>query len=191
MGKRLFLLLIGGLIGVVMSPRALIAADRIEAQQPDFDAVETVELPVEKPVEAKTISVPAPKQIEQVKQPVNYTVTVYAPEMVAHGLSYSDIYKTGKLLYAHNSGNLFGGLGGLNIGEVFYVTEPGGTKAYQVATKVLYNKTADGYLNNDPYLMGNIVYTAMGHDLALMTCAGVSYGNGDASQRLVVFAKAM
>lgn len=186
MGKRLFLLLMSAAATIVMSPRILIATDEIVVQQPDFHAVETieqvepVELVIEKPLAIAQTTVP-------IKQPVNYTVTIYATEMVAHGLSYSDIYKTGKLIYAHNSDNLFGNLKYLGYGEVFYVTEPTGVTAYQVVSRAIYNKTSDEFLDNDPYLMGKLVYTANGYDIAMMTCEG-SYGNGDAPQRLVVFA---
>ena len=55
-------------------------------------------------------------------------------------------------------------------------------------TTAVYQKTADGNLEGDPKLMGNIASTALGYDVALLTCAGTPYGNGDASHRLVVFA---
>ena len=54
-----------------------------------------------------------------------------------------------------------------------------------------YEKTADGYLNGDPYLMGDIVYGAMGHSVALMTCAGKMIYPNDATHRLVVYADAL
>lgn len=194
MGKRLFLLLLGGLIGIVMSPQTLIATDEIVAMQPDFDAVETIE-PVKPAESLAEPAMPATQRnvkaapVAYVSQPKNYIVTVYTQEMIAHGLSYTDIYKTGKLIYAHNSANLLGNLKNLSYGEVFYITEPSGTKAYQVMAMPTYNKTDDGYLEHDPYLMGKIKNTALGYDLALMTCAGLPVGNnGDATQRLVVFA---
>ena len=77
------------------------------------------------------------------------------------------------------------------VGEVITITEGGVIANYQVTDIVTYEKTADGYLNGDRGLMGRIMRSAMGHTVALMTCAGTSYGNGDASHRLVVYADAI
>ena len=55
----------------------------------------------------------------------------------------------------------------------------------------IYRKTEDGNLENDRGLMTRIANTALGYDVALFTCHGTSYGNGDASHRLVVFANAV
>ena len=184
MGKRLFLLLFAGVMGMVSTSTALTAADGFEVKEPVFHAVETV--------------VPEPEpEPEVVYQPVytpqmaNYTVTIYSGEMVAHDLSYADIYKTGKLVYGHNTGYLLGSLAYRYIGEEFTITEGGVATKYQVTDIALYEKTADGLLNNSKVLMKQIMQTAMGHSVALMTCAGTAYGNGDASHRLVVYADAV
>ena len=189
MAKRLFLLFLIASIGVICSPRGLMATDSFVSGAPVFDAVETVAIEEPEPEpEAPVVAAPAAGYAPQI---MNYTVTIQSGEMVAHGLSYGDIYKTGRLVYGHNSSNLLGNLVYRSIGETISVTEGGVTQNYQVVNMVTYEKTADGYLNNDPYLMGDITYTAMGYDIALMTCAGVSYGNGDASHRLVVYANAV
>lgn len=182
MGKRLFLLLFGLVLGVILSPKFLAATDSFVVGQPEFHAVETKEIIKEPEV---SIPTPAPAPIPQM---INYRVTVFSGEMVAHNLSYSDIYKTGRLVYGHNTANLLGNLGSLGLGSTFLVTEGGATTTYRVENVALYQKTADGFLDGKKNLMGQIMRTALGHDVALMTCAGQSYGNGDASHRLVVYA---
>ncbi len=154
---------------------------------------ETVPI-IEKKVEPEVVkAAKAPTAGARTAAPVvqtkNYTVSVFSGSIVMD--CGNSICKTGKLLYAHNSASLFGNLSGISNGEVFTVTENGVVTSYRVAEKVVYEKTADGYLNSNMYLMGDIVYTAMGHSIAMMTCTGTSYGNGDASHRLVVYADAV
>lgn len=188
MGKRLFLFVLIGLMGLANTSGILTAADAVKVTGlNDAKAVETVAL-VEPEPEPEVIYAPAAGYAPVTPLIANYTVTVYSADIIADGLSYYDIYKTGMLVYGHNSSNLLGSLSNRYEGEIFTVTEGGVATNYRVAVKIWYNKTADGYLEGDPYLMGDIVDTAMNHSIALMTCAGVSYGNGDASQRLVVYA---
>ena len=186
MGKRLFLIICASLFGAYLGSSGLMATDQVDViRVNDTKAVETVPLPEPEP-EPEPIKTP----VAGVAKPriINYTVGVHTGEIVAHNLSYSTLYKTDKLIYGHNTANLLGNLGSLGVGSNFTVTDGGVTTTYRVSAKVMYEKTADGYLNSDPYLMGSIMQTAMGHNLALMTCAGTSYGNGDASHRLVVYA---
>lgn len=198
MGKRLFLLIFAGVMGLVSSSELLTAADSYVASAPEFHAVETV-LPPEpepEPVAVKTYNAPATGYAPAAPQVVNYTITTYINSATdyantASNLSYNSIYKFRKLVYGHNSANLLGNLSARYAGEVFTITEGGVAKNYQVVAIATYAKTADGNLENDPNLMRNIAYSALGHDVALMTCAGQSYGNGDASHRLVVYANAI
>ena len=190
MGKRLFLLLLAGVMGAISTSTTLTAADDFVAKEPEFHAVETVPLPEPEPepapvvyaAKAATLASPAAPQV------VNYTVTVYTGTMIDKGLSYGDIYKFRNLIYGHNSSNLLGNLKSLSEGQVFTITENGAEQNYRVAAKVTYEKTADGFLNNDPYLMGEIANKAGGHSVALMTCAGKPDGQGGASHRLVIYA---
>lgn len=201
MGKRLFLLITAILIGVAWTPEFLTAEDATGAKAPEFHAVETVVEPEPEIEEVATeVAWTAPTAevvpVAYVPQVVNYTVTTYIGNIneyvnTASNLSYYDIYKFQKLIYGHNSGNLLGDLSGRYMGEVFTITENGVVRNYQVAGITIYAKTADGNLENDPSLMRNIAYGAMGHDVALMTCCGTSYGNGDASHRLVIYADAV
>ncbi len=102
----------------------------------------------------------------------------------------SGINRIGKLLYGHNSASVFGSLKNLTVGSTFTVTENNITTTYQVAKITTYEKSADGrlQLNNSGSYMKAIRDRALGHDIALMTCAGTPYGNGNASHRLVIFA---
>lgn len=123
---------------------------------------------------------------------INYTVTIHSDGIIEHP-SYRDIYKTGKLLYAHNSSDLFGNLKSLGIGSTFTVTDGGITKTYAVSDRVTFEKN-NGLLqlNGTGNYMGRVTYNANygngGHSLALMTCAGTPLGGGDATHRLVIFA---
>lgn len=200
MAKRLFLLIIAGIMGATLSSETLMATDDFAAQEPVFHAVETVPLPEPEPesepeVVAEYVAYNAPAAgyepvAAYVPQTVNYTVTFYSSGIEVNP-DYYNIYKTGKLIYGHNSGNLLGDLAYRYVGEVITITEGGVIANYQVTDIVTYEKTADGYLNGDRGLMGRIMRSAMGHTVALMTCAGTSYGNGDASHRLVVYADAI
>ena len=116
-------------------------------------------------------------------------VTYYTREdytATSQNLSFSTIYRFERLVYAHNSPNLFGNLGSLTPGSVFTLTEGGVTRTYRVATQAVYDNTPNG-LDGDYWLMENIVYSALGHSVALMTCTGTPYGNGNSTQRLVVY----
>lgn len=128
----------------------------------------------------------------------NYTVTRPTSSIVKTP-TYSDIYRTGNLVYAHNSSNLFGNLKTLSVGSTFTLTENGVTTTYKVSGVEYYKKVAvangedlakcSGLSDNcSGRWMTSIVKNALYHNVALMTCAGQSYGNGDASHRLVIFA---
>ena len=120
--------------------------------------------------------------------PVSYSVTHYVTSRdeytnTAFSLSYSQIYQFKKMIYGHNSDNLLGNLASRYVGETVMVNGV----AYRVANIVKYKQTADGNLEGDPNLMRNIVYNALGHSLAMLTCAGQPNGQGGASHRLVVY----
>ena len=205
MGKRLFLLLFISILGVIIDPYFLSADHAPEAKLPDFHAVETV-VPEETASNnpETSIATETPKAPRADIAPVivaepapvatkNYTVSYYVGSIeeytnTAVNLSYSGLYKFSKMIYGHNTANLLGNLSSMYIGEQFTVNENGTTNTYQVVNIVTYRKTADGNLENDRMLMKKIATTAMGSDLALFTCAGTMYGNGDASHRLVVYA---
>ena len=205
MAKRLFLLFVSSFIGIFAAPEILMASDSYTLNGvDDSKAVETVEIVKEEPViEEQPTPVyvnPAPAPAPApVKQTTNYTVTIYKNSATeynssATSLSYSDIYKYKKMIYGHNSWNLLGSLNDRYVGEVFTITEGGVTRNYQVTDKRIYQKTADGNLENDKNTMKDIVNARNGgavYDVALMTCYGRSLGGGDATHRLVIFANAI
>lgn len=119
----------------------------------------------------------------------NISITYHSRDQytsTSQNLSFGDIYRFEKLVYAHNTAALFGNLGSLTPGSVFTLSEGGATRTYRVAAQAVYANTPDG-LDGDYWLMEDIVYSALGHSVALMTCAGTPYGNGNATQRLVVY----
>lgn len=102
----------------------------------------------------------------------------------------------GKFLYGHNSAGVFGVLYGVNEGDTFSLTENGVTRSYRVQAVVIYEKIDDYTLSlNGQKIKMSVVakarYSGVNYDLSLMTCYGTSYGNGDASHRLVLFASAI
>ena len=128
--------------------------------------------------------------------PQSYTITQVLPdEYLVASPSYRDIYRTKKLVYAHNSNNLFGNLRYLGVGSTINLTENGVTTSYTVSaishfTKVPYNGGENLVECNANYTscgsdvqMGIIMRTAKGHKLALMTCDG---GAGTPN-RLILF----
>lgn len=102
-----------------------------------------------------------------------------------------------KFLYGHNLANVFGALYNVNEGDTFSVTLGGVTKNYLVQAKVIYEKVGPTTLNlNGLEVEMNVLtrarYSGVAtYDMALMTCYGTMYGNGDASHRLVLFANAI
>ena len=197
MGKRLFLFISICALVMVAQPQFLTACDAVVLTGvDDSTAVLTTPLsdpepePIPDPVVTTAVHRAPATGVAPVAatMSINYNVTIVTGEIVADNLSYSAIYRTGKFIYGHNTSNLLGNLGNLNIGDNFTITENGVVSNYRVADKVLYEKSANGYLNGSWSLTYDVEVNASGHSVSLMTCAGTSYGNGDASHRLVVFA---
>ena len=107
-------------------------------------------------------------------------------------------------LYGHNSANVFGGLANLGVGARFTVTLNGTTRTYEVVNRDLQTKSHfEGTTTRTIRMNGMRVstqmkimkaitaygeYNGVSYDYILMTCAGESYGNGDASHRLILMA---
>ena len=137
----------------------------------------------------------------------DYRVTVHKGAFDAVPLSYNDVYKTNKLIYAHNSSNLFGNLSTHGVGSTISVNDNGVTTTYLVKDVRIFKKTSattlelchNGYNDCNGDHMRNIANASLidiinqtryanYYDVAFMTCTGTSYGNGDASHRLVIYA---
>lgn len=209
MAKSLFLLLISNIIGIAFGFNYLSATDTIQTKTPGFDAtqmetipeivenvsvqpsiVEAAPAPVTAPAPAVAAAPVAPVQV-YVPSYVNYNVTIVTDKLVIDGLSYSDIYRTGKFIYGHNTANLLGNLTSLRHGEIFTLTEGGVTRQYRVIDSNIYEKAANGYLNGSKAVTKQVEINANGYDISIMTCYGTPYGNGDASHRYVIFANAV
>ena len=99
-----------------------------------------------------------------------------------------------KFLYGHNSGAVFGGLLNMGVGNTFVVVYAGTATTYRVAKIVIFEKntqTGQLQLNGSGNYMKSVANARSGgvqYDMALMTCYGTMYGNGDASHRWVIFA---
>ncbi len=102
-----------------------------------------------------------------------------------------------RFLYGHNSTNVFGGLVNSSVGNIFTVSYGGMSKNYQVMKIVIFEKNSSTgrlQLNGSGSYMNSVVKAkndGVQYDLSLMTCYGTSYGNGDASHRLVIFANSI
>ena len=121
----------------------------------------------------------------------NYTVTKNTNDIVVSPSNY-DIYKTDKLVYAHNDPNLMLSALSLRVGSIFTITENGITKTYKVAETHIFSKAellvmVPGTKHN---LMSEVTHSAKtpdttSHSIALMTCYERTRG---AAHRFVVFA---
>lgn len=98
------------------------------------------------------------------------------------------------LLYCHNSATVFGFLADLPLGTTFTVNLDGVSTTYKIVDKLTISRTALETNNRMNYLTNSASYVdhsagiSIDADVVLMTCAGTSYGNGDASHRTLVFA---
>lgn len=200
MGKRLFLLLLFSIMSLNVTPDFLTAADTFEPKLPDFNVVETVLPEVKEEVKP---------EVRPEVQVIQNTYVGDSINIAGRNLSVIDVANTSvdsgnhvnkygdKFLYGHNSGAVFGGLAGLGEGSTFSVTYGGVTTNYAVAKVVIFEKNAEtGKLQLDgfgDYMLSvvNARSERVQYDLSIMTCSGTSYGNGDASHRLVLFAYAI
>ena len=211
MVKYIFFILISSFIGAITAPNFLMA-DHISVKSPGYDAVLTVE---EKPVvveEAEVVTVQAEPQVYIA--PATPATPVYTPPMnqitiAGRSIQINDVADTSvdsgnfvnkygpSFLYGHNSWNVFGSLVNVPAGSVFSVTYGGVVTNYQVTQVVIFEKnTGNGLLQlngggNYMRRVANATHDGVQYDLSIMTCYGTSYGNGDASHRLVLFANAI
>ncbi|MDO4612029.1 MAG: hypothetical protein Q4B29_01025 [Candidatus Saccharibacteria bacterium] len=192
-------------------PEPLSASDSVQVRGlDDSNIVQTVikpepveETPVISP--AKTASTPKPKpQSTSTPTPAKPTNSiniggrqinlVHVNSTTVDAGNHAN--KVNKLVYGHNSAAVFGHLRSLQIGQTFTITENGITTTYKISFIDTYEKNGDLLQKNGTKSYMNSVYNAKDvnrteHDLAIMTCAGTSLGNGDATHRLVIFADAI
>ncbi len=160
--KRLFLLLIFSLIGVVYNPQILIANQVGSINAPVFNDVETI---IETEVEEQPVvdtQQPTSSVVLASSQEVSTEPVVVVPSNnITIGGRYIPLYqmgstdavldnaasKYGNFIYGHNSGNVFGVLYNSWVGQTFSVTVDGVTTDYVVSDIVIYEKNqANGLL---------------------------------------------
>ena len=219
MAKRLFLLLISGFIGIISAPEILMASDGFDLIGLDSSGiVETVPIVAEEEPEEEqeeedntqttyhyaTYSEDDYEEPEPVYVAPNDSITIAGRTLDIVDVSDTTVDAGGhvnkygdRFLYGHNTSNVFGGLTSLGVGSRFSVTYDGDTTYYAVTQIVIYEKNRDTgklQLNGAGSYMrsvANAKYDGVQYDLSIMTCYGTSYGNGDASHRLVLFANAI
>ena len=195
MAKRLFLLIISSIIGVIASPSLLASKDDVAVVRvDDSKAVETVILPEPEPVKPQVVtprvvaskavvSQPAPRAAAPAAgvAPVNYTVTYFVSSKseynaLAQKLSYRDIYKFRKMVYGHNASNLLLSLKDRNLNEVISITESGVRTEYKILWKRELLQVSGTELKDNRtgivYSMSDISSALNNYDLALLTCSG-------------------
>ena len=216
MARSLFLLIMASIIGVICNPIILAATDDFALSGIDnTGVVETVPLPEPEPeIEPE----PTKASVAPAKAPSAGVAAAGAPvatvavapvnniQVAGRTIQIVDVADTvvdsgnhvnkygSRFLYGHNSAGVFGGLAGVGVGGGFSVTYGGVTTNYQVANVVIFEKNAESGLlqlngfGDYMYAVSSAVFDGVQYDMALMTCYGTSYGNGDASHRLVIFA---
>lgn len=99
-----------------------------------------------------------------------------------------------RFYYGHNTGAVFGGLVNYGVGSGFSIYYGGVLHNYRVAKVMIFEKNvSNGHLelNGSGNYMRSVAdarSSGVQYDVSLMTCHGTSYGNGDASHRLVLYA---
>ena len=184
MKKYILMMLFSSFVGIFANPEILSASNSVKTLDLDSSKIVQTVIP-EVPKVAEEVYVASEPVYEPVYEPRIFSVGVTVDKNdIEVNPSYSDIYQTGKLIYAHNTSNLLRGLYDLYSNDTFIINGV----TYRVSDRVVYDKTDAYSLNGSRAVMKNLKNSAYGHDFALMTCYGTSLGNGDATQRLVIFA---
>ncbi len=205
MGKRLFLLIICSLLGMINAPSILTASDTAPvAGLSNVGVVETIPLPEPEP-EPVIATVAAPRSQTTYVAPATQSVEVAPANSISVAgrvIPIVDVADTAvdagdhvnkygtKFLYGHNTSAVFGNLPSVGVGNVFTVAYGGTTRNYQVQEVQIYEKTSPTQLSVDgrDYRMSFIANGKGRYDMVLMTCYGTMLGGGDATHRYVVFA---
>ncbi|MBR5647718.1 hypothetical protein IKW73_02140 [Candidatus Saccharibacteria bacterium] len=194
MFKRILAIFLFSSLWMILQPELLTASNPIVVT--GLNNAGIVETVIPEP-EPEPIIEPAPvyyAPVAYVPQVANYTVTAKTAAFVAEP-SYSDIYMTRKLIYAHNSSGLMGNLVNRYVGEIFTITEGGITRNYRVMDIRIYTLT-DAYTLSFAGVGYKMLDTAIsganGYDVALMTCYGAYNASlGTSGQRFFVYANAV
>ena len=213
--KRLIIILVSSFLGIVGAPEILMASDDYDLTGLNGAGItETIqvieEVAEEEPAIVAEEPAPEPVYQEPVLPASHIIVGGRTIEIIDSNDTKNDAGRyvaryNASFLYGHNSSTVFDVLYGVRIGEAFTVVYNGITTTYRIQDIVIYRKTGETTLRVDDasssidgedvpmkYIAkGQEKYMGAQHDVASMTCYGTSYGNGDASHRLVVFADAI
>ena len=191
MAKRLFLLLILSLLGVINASEFLTATDTVELAGLDgAKIVETVPLPEPEPsaemvapvaygVTSSSLSTSVVNETANFVAPTSDVVVAPGNTIAIAGrvLEIVDVVDTtidsgghinkygDKFLYGHNSVDVFGGLVNLGIGNVFTVSYGGVSRNYQVAKIMIYEKDLEFIF--DKYYSSHLKFRKTGTGLGL------------------------
>lgn len=208
MRNKFLILLFSSFIGIFANPEILTASDSVAVSGLDnAGIVETVLPPEPEPEPAYIVAPTYVASAPVYTAPPVYVAPTNNIQIAGRTLEIVDVASTtvnagnhvnkygDKFLYGHNSANVFAGLYNMGPGSVFTVSYGGVTRNYQIARAVVFEKN-DGMLQLEgegSYMFGvsQARFAGVSYDLSLMTCYGTSYGNGDASHRLVLFASAI
>ena len=169
----------------------------VETSKPAATAPKTSQTPAKPAAATPAPAQPvAPKNVVSIAGRVISVVNVNDTRVDAG--DHVNFYRE-KMLYGHNSSAVFGGLKNLGIGSNFTLTMNGVITNYRVARVVVfdYEETANGNgalrYNNDGrnYILNTVRAkdtNDVQYDISVMTCHGKSFGNHNATQRLVLFA---
>lgn len=211
MTKRLSLLLFLSILETILMPGFLAAGDNLRVKSPEFHAVETVEIEnaaktqIEQPSTnngggaTATLAKTTSSVTTALKNSINIAGRTLGVVDVANTTVDAGGHVNrygGKFYYGHNSGAVFGGLTTLGVGSTFSIVDGGGsTTNYRVEKVVIFEKN-NGQLQingtgNYMNAVAGAIHLGTHYSVSIMTCYGTSYGNGDASHRLVLFANAI
>lgn len=208
MKNKFLILLFSSFIGIFANPEILTASDSVAVSGLDNTGIVETVLPLEPEPEPAYIAAPTYVASAPVyTAPPVYVTPTNNIQIAGRTLEIVDVASTtvdagnhvnkygDKFLYGHNSVNVFAGLYNMGPGSVFSVAYGGVTHNYQVKQVVIFEKSNGKLqLGGDGSYMGAVAkakHAGVIYDLSLMTCYGTSYGNGDASHRLVLFASAI
>ena len=116
---------------------------------------------------------------------VSSDTRINAGSMVARYINGSK-YR-GQFYYGHNSAQVFGGLANLSVGSTFTINLDGTDYYYRIA-KIETVANDDTLASNMKKVASGKDYNGTQYDVALMTCAGTPYGDGNATHRTIVYA---
>ncbi len=196
MFKKTLILILSSFVGIVASPNFLSASSDIQVTEINNSGIVKTVIPEPVQPAAQTV-----RTAKTAKIPAN-RITIGGRTIAVEQSSDTRIdagsvvkFYNNRFLYGHNSRNVFGFLNKNMKGMTFSLTYNGVTTNYKIMDAKIYKKASQTSLYDEEadktYGMTYISKGMNKYSLTLMTCSGTSYGNGDASHRLVLYANAI